>query len=322
MTDNNFQTGMHRSEESNDLRPASKDRTGGGETHRAGFVGIIGRPNAGKSTLFNRLLGQKLSIITHKAQTTRHRIPGFYSDEGCQIVFLDTPGIIQPSYLLQEKMMDKVTRLRNDADLLLHIVDGRRPPDPEDVVWETLAELKLPVMLVLNKIDLLGEQSIDEAIGACIRNFDYSDTVAISATEGPGVDELLSRIRDRLPAGPAFYPKEEASDLTMRFFVSELIREQLFLLYEKEVPYSCAVNVVDYREEEDIDHIDAEIVVNRPSQKGILIGKKGVRLKELGIRSRMEIEKLTGKQAHLKLFVKVREKWREKENFLKSYGYR
>ena len=299
------------------------EETKTGSEHRSGFVGIIGRPNAGKSTLFNRLLGQKLSIITHKAQTTRHRIPGFYSDDTCQIVFLDTPGIIQPAYLLQEKMMDQVLRLRSDADLLVHMVDGRRPPEPDDVVWETLAALKLPVVLVVNKVDLLsGEQSASEAVEQCRKQFGYVDALAISALDGSGVDALVARIRDRLPAGPAFYPKDEASDLSLRFFVSELIREQLFLLYDKEIPYSCAVNVVEFREEEQIDHIDAEIVVSRSSQKGILIGKKGAHLKELGIRSRKEIEQLTGKQANLKLFVKVREKWREKETFLKSYGYR
>ncbi len=310
----------------------------GNKEHKAGFVGIIGRPNAGKSTLFNHLLGQKLSIITHKAQTTRHRIPGFYSDDESQIVFLDTPGIIQPSYLLQEKMMDQVIRLRRDADLLLHLVDGRRPPESDDVVWETLAALGLPVMLVVNKIDLLEgggtaktpgikadnpvPDSAKAVISACSQHFNYDAAVAISAMSGIGVEELLNKIKDRLPEGPAFYPKEQASDLSMRFFVSELIREQLFLLYDKEVPYSCAVNIVEYAEQEDIDRIDAEIVVSRSSQKGILIGKKGTMLKELGTRSRKEIEHFTGKKAFLKLFVKVREKWRDKESFLKSYGYR
>ena len=310
----------------------------GGKEHKSGFVGIIGRPNAGKSTLFNRLLGQKLSIITHKAQTTRHRIPGFYSDDDSQIVFLDTPGIIQPSYLLQERMMDQVIRLRSDADLLLHLVDGRRPPAPDDVVWETLAALRLPVMLVVNKVDMLkggdaadmppGETdnptpaSAEAVIADCSRHFTYENAVAISAMNGDGVEELLGKIKDRMPSGPAFYPKDQASDLTIRFFVSELIREQLFLLYDKEVPYSCAVNVVEFNEDEEIDRIDAEIVVSRNSQKGILIGKKGAMLKELGTRSRKEIEHFTGKKVYLKLFVKVREKWRDKDNFLKSYGYR
>ena len=314
------------------------EENAGSDGHKAGFVGIIGRPNAGKSTLFNRLLGQKLSIITHKAQTTRHRIPGFYSDDDSQIVFLDTPGIIQPSYLLQERMMDQVIRLRSDADLLLHLVDGRRPPAPDDVVWETLAALRLPVMLVVNKVDMLkdgdasdmpaGESdhpapaNAEAVIADCSRHFTYEDSVAISAMNGDGVEELLGKIKDRMPSGPAFYPKDQASDLSMRFFVSELIREQLFLLYDKEVPYSCAVNVVEFKEDEEIDRIDAEIVVSRNSQKGILIGKKGAMLKELGIRSRREIEHLTGKKVYLKLFVKVREKWRDKENFLKSYGYR
>jgi len=291
-------------------------------SHRSGYVGIIGRPNAGKSTLFNRLLGQKLSIITPKAQTTRHRIQGFYSDDDSQIVFLDTPGIIQPSYLLQERMMDQVHRLRADADLLLHIVDGGHMPVSDDVVFETLRELALPVMLVVNKIDMLASDRIPVVSKSWDDHYDYIDRLAISALDGTGVDHLVDLVKARMPEGPPFYPKDDASDLPMRFFVSELIREQLFMLYQQEIPYSCAVNIVNYSEEPDINHIHAEIVVNRTSQKGILIGKKGSQMKELGIRSRKSIEEFTGKKAYLELFVKVREKWRENENFLKSYGYR
>lgn len=290
--------------------------------HTSGYVGIIGQPNAGKSTLFNLLLGQKLSIITHKAQTTRHRIQGIYSDDESQIVFLDTPGIIQPRYLLQEKMMDQVARLRTDADLLVHIVDGEKPPGEDDVVWETLDVLGLPAILVVNKVDLIAQERLLEVQQQCLQRRDYVDVIPVSALHGVGVDELVLRLKQRLPEGPAFYSKDEASDLPLRFFVSELIREQLFILYQQEVPYSCAVNVIDYKEGEDMDRIHAEVVVNRESQKGILIGKKAKMLKELGTRSRKSVEELVGKKVHLELFVKVREKWREKENFLKSYGYR
>ena len=291
-------------------------------SHRAGYAGIIGRPNAGKSTLFNQLLGQKLSIITPKAQTTRHRIQGFYSDDDCQIVFLDTPGIIQPTYLLQERMMDQVHRLRTDADILLHIVDGRDQADPEDIVFEVLRELALPVLLVVNKADLIGKDKVSEIIRVWGENYDYVDRLAISAINGSEVRKLVEQIKDRLPASPPFYPKEEASDLPMRFFVSELIREQLFMLYQQEVPYSCAVNIISYKEEPQLNRIHAEIVVNRQSQKGIIIGKKGIWLKELGIQARKQIEAFINKQVHLELFVKVREKWRDNENYLKSYGYR
>ena len=291
-------------------------------SHRAGYAGIIGRPNAGKSTLFNQVLGQKLSIITPKAQTTRHRIQGFYSDDDCQIVFLDTPGIIQPTYLLQERMMDQVHRLRTDADILLHIVDGRDQADPEDIVFEVLRELALPVLLVVNKADLIGKDKVSEIIRVWGENYDYVDRLAISAINGSEVRKLVEQIKDRLPASPPFYPKEEASDLPMRFFVSELIREQLFMLYQQEVPYSCAVNIISYKEEPQLNRIHAEIVVNRQSQKGIIIGKKGIRLKELGIQARKQIEAFINKQVHLELFVKVREKWRDNENYLKSYGYR
>ncbi len=292
------------------------------DKHRSGFAGIVGRPNVGKSTLFNRLLGQKLSIITPRAQTTRHRIQGFYSDGECQIIFLDTPGIIQPSYLLQKRMMDQVIRLRTDADMLLHMIDGRYPPAPEDVVWETLFELKLPVMLVVNKVDLLHERKSAGVVDFCLKQFDYFDQVAISALDGTGVASLLEKIKNRLPVGPAFFPEDEVTDLPLRFFASELIREQIFLLYQQEIPYSCAVNIVDYKEGNDQDRIHAEIVVDRNSQKGILIGKKGAMLKELGIRSRKSMEQFIGKKVYLDLFVKVREKWREKENFLKIFGYR
>lgn len=291
------------------------------QTHRCGYVGIVGLPNAGKSTLFNRLLGQKLAIITPKEQTTRHRIPGFYSDETCQIIFLDTPGIIRPSYLLQEKMMDQVYSLRKDADLLIHLVDGRYPPGPDDPVWDTLKELHLPTLLVVNKMDLLSKEEIEKTIESCLEKGNYFDSLALSAREGKGIEALADTLKKMLPPGPALYPKEDASTLSLKFFISELIREQLFMLYQQEIPYSCSVNIVDYKEEEKIDKIRAEIVVNRASQKAIIIGKKGAMVKKLGIRSRASIESFLEKNVYLDLFVKVREKWRDKELFLKNYGY-
>lgn len=219
-------------------------------------------------------------------------------------------------------MMDQVARLRTDADLLIHIVDGERPPGKDDVVWETLDELKLPVMLVVNKVDLISQERLLEVQQQCTEMRDYIEVIPVSALHGVGVDELVRRLKQRLPEGPEFYSKEDVSDLPLRFFVSELIREQLFILYQQEIPYSCAVNVIEYKEGDEMDRIHAEIVVNRESQKGILIGKKGKMLKELGIRSRKSVEELVEKKVHLELFVKVREKWREKESFLKSYGYR
>ncbi|MEX0680432.1 MAG: GTPase Era [Balneolales bacterium] len=303
--------------------PPSENTSGfdGSNKHRSGFVGIVGSPNAGKSTLFNRLLGQKLSIITAKAQTTRHRIQGIYSDEESQIVFLDTPGIIQPSYRLQELMMQHVQRLHTDVDLLLHMIDGVQDPAPQDMVYDSLHELALPVMLAVNKTDMMNTADIPVKLEAFSKLFEYVDCIPVSAQYGTGVNELIEKIKTRIPTGPPFYPKDEASDQPIRFFVSELIREQLFLIYRQEIPYSCAVNIVDYIEEEKLDRIHAEIVVNRNSQKGILIGRKGSMMKELGIRSRQSIEMFVGKKVHLDLFVKVREQWRDNNMYLKSYGY-
>ena len=291
-----------------------------GDDHRAGFVAIIGRPNAGKSTLLNRLLEFKLAIATHKAQTTRHQILGILSEPGLQMVFLDTPGIIDPEYKLQENMMQTVTRSARDADALIHLVDATRPADEQRVLGYLQAARK-PVVLVVNKADAASEIQMAAIEQACRGMYDYKGVFRISAQKGDGIDEMKAALGTILPLSPPLYPPDQLSEHPVRFFVSELIREQIFLQYAQEIPYSCTVTISEFREEDKIDHIHAEIIVNRDSQKGILIGKGGIKLKKLGTRAREQIEQLTGKKANLQLFVKVREKWRDKDSYLRGYGY-
>lgn len=290
--------------------------------HKAGFVAIAGKPNAGKSTLMNALIGAELSIITPKAQTTRHRIMGIHSDEDCQIVFYDTPGLIEPEYHLHKAMMKAVDEAVKGADLLVYI---------HDIHAGTLLEkeraflqvTKLPKLIVLNKIDLLDQVKLTERMHE--DESVYAETLGvlpISAMENIGVAGLLGHIKEALPAGPAFYPKDQLSEQPERFFVAELIREQIFLQYQQEIPYSCTVDIRAFEE----DHkpkplIDAEIVVSSESQKKIIIGKGGTAIKKLGIAARKRIEHMLGYSIMLKLFVKIRKDWRDKPNFVKSYGY-
>lgn len=288
--------------------------------HKSGYVAIIGKPNAGKSTLMNRILGSKISITTHKAQTTRHQIVGIYSDDDTQIVFLDTPGVITPKYELQKAMMSTVSRARTDSDLILFIMD---PTDshPTDEVIELLKSIQKPILLVVNKIDSLDLAVAGIKAKAVEDRLHIHSTHFVSALNGDGIVELMHSIRALLLPGPPFYPKEDLSEHPVRFFVSELIREQLFLRFHEEIPYSCSVEVISYEEDLDIDRISANIIVNRKSQKGMLIGKGGKAIKDLGIRSRESIEEFIGKKVFLDLHVKVREKWREKENWVKNLGY-
>lgn len=288
--------------------------------HKSGYAAIIGKPNAGKSTLMNRILGSKISITTHKAQTTRHQIVGIYSDDDTQIVFLDTPGVISPKYELQKAMMKTVERARSDADVILFIFD---PTDthPTDEVIELLRSINKPILLVVNKIDTLDRNSAKTKVKVLEKELNFKAIHYVSALQGAGVDELISAIRTYLLPGPPFYPKEDLSEHPVRFFVSELIREQVYLQFQEEIPYSCTVEIVSYEADEDIDRISAEIIVNRKSQKGMLIGKGGIAIKNLGIKSRESIEEFIGKQVFLDLHVKVREKWREKENWVRNLGY-
>lgn len=290
------------------------------QPHKSGYAAIIGKPNAGKSTLMNRILGSKISITTHKAQTTRHQVVGIYSDDSTQIIFLDTPGVISPTYELQKAMMKTVERARTDADVILFIFD---PTDthPTDEVIELLRSINKPIILVVNKIDAINKDKADKKVTAIEEKLRFKSIHYVSALKGEGVTDLLNDIRSFLMPGPPYYPKEDLSEHPVRFFVSELIREQVYLQFEQEIPYSCTVDVISYAEDVDIDRISAEIIVNRKSQKGMLIGKGGKAIKNLGIEARKSIEEFIGKQVFLDLHVKVREKWREKENWVRNLGY-
>ena len=290
------------------------------DMHRSGYAAIIGKPNAGKSTLMNRILGTKISITTHKAQTTRHQVVGIYSDEQTQIVFLDTPGVITPTYELQRAMMNTVERARRDADVILFIFDPTDRHPTEEVV-ALLKSIQKPVILVVNKMDAVKNETAEEKAADIEKSIQCISTHYVSALHGEGVEALIDEIRSLLPPGPPYYPKEDLSEHPIRFFVSELIREELFLQFHEEIPYSCSVDVVSYEESPEIDRISADIIVNRKSQKGMLIGKKGQAIKQLGIKSRESIEEFIGKKVFLDLHVKVREKWREKENWVRSLGY-
>lgn len=290
------------------------------QPHKSGYAAIIGKPNAGKSTLMNRILGSKISITTHKAQTTRHQVVGIYSDDHTQIIFLDTPGVISPTYELQKAMMKTVERARKDADVILFIFD---PTDkhPTDEVIELLRSISKPILLVVNKIDTISKEKAEKKVSLLEDQLRFKSIHYVSALQGEGIADLITDIRTVLIPGPPYYPKEDLSEHPVRFFVSELIREQVYLQFQEEIPYSCTVDVISYSEDIDIDRISAEIIVNRKSQKGMLIGKGGKAIKNLGIAARASIEEFIGKKVFLDLHVKVREKWREKENWVRNLGY-
>lgn len=289
--------------------------------HKSGYVAIVGKPNAGKSTLMNRILGSKISIITPKPQTTRHQIIGIYSKENLQIIFLDTPGIIHPKYELQKTMMSFVNRAQSDADIILFIVEAgeHRMPDYAFDVFKTMHK---PVILVVNKMDTTQKKDVEPLADSLNESYLFAETVYLSALTGHGLEDLMDAIYKQLKPGPPFYPKEMLSEQPVRFFVAELIREQLFLQFEQEIPYSSTVDVIQYEERDDLDYINAEIIVNRKSQKGILIGKGGKAIKELGKKSREAIQDFIGKKVFLDLHVKVRNKWRDDPNMIRNFGYR
>lgn len=291
------------------------------EDHKSGYVAILGKPNAGKSTLMNRLLGNKISITTHKPQTTRHQILGIHSEEDMQIIFLDTPGIINPNYELQKAMMKTVDRARRDADILLLIVDVTDHQIPQRI-YKMFKEMKnKEIFLVLNKIDKVSDQETEVVAKQIQANFEFDNTLYVSALNGAGLQELMDTIKANIKPGPPFYPKDMISEQPVRFFVAEMIREQLFLLYHQEIPYSSTIDIVQYDERDDLDYISADIIVNRDSQKGILIGKGGKAIKKLGKSAREVIEDFVDKKVYLDLHVKVREKWREDPSRVRHYGY-
>ncbi len=299
--------------------PAISDEFAFDPNHRSGYAALVGPPNVGKSTLMNALVGQKLSIVTAKPSTTRHRILGILSGDDYQVVFLDTPGIVRPQYRLHEAMMHAVDFAVADADVLLFMVDASHHGVP-DKALERIAER--PALLLLNKIDLIAQEEalpLVEKFNA-LRAFDA--VIPISAKTGFNLDRVLTQILERLPLGPPYYPKDQLSEHPERFFVAEIVREKIFELYREEIPYSTQVNIVTYEEREGSkDFIDAEIVVERNTQKGIIIGKGGAGLKRLGQFARRDIEAFLGKPVYLQLHVKARADWRNREGFLRSYGY-
>jgi len=288
--------------------------------HKAGFVNIIGNPNVGKSTLMNALVGERLSIITSKAQTTRKRVMGIVNGDDFQIVYTDTPGIVNPHNKLHEQMMGFVGTALQDADLFLLVTEVGETLKNRHVL-EKVIDSDTPVILVINKIDLSDQATISEKIAYWQEQIPRAVVVPCSATEGFNVDKLFDLILERLPEHPAYFPKDELTDRTMRFFVSEIVREKILLYYQKEIPYSCEVAVESYEERDGIDNISCLIYVERESQKAILIGHQGKAIKKLGIEARKEIEEFTGKRCFLSLHIKVLKDWRNSDRALKSFGY-
>lgn len=288
--------------------------------HKAGFVAIVGKPNVGKSTLMNALVGEKLSIITSKAQTTRHRIMGILSGDNFQIIYSDTPGILKPEYQLHENMMSFVNSSYEDADVILFVTDLYEKYADEKQI-DFLKDFDIPVILVMNKIDLAKGSQADDKIAYWQEMIDFDGVIKVSALEKLHTQELFDMIIEAMPEHPAYFPKDELTDKPERFFVDEIIREKIFLNYKKEVPYSTQVVTRSFKEDEKIIRIMADIYVERKSQKGIIIGHKGEAIKKVGIAARQDLEKFFGKQVHLETFVKVEQDWRKKELKLKGFGY-
>ena len=289
--------------------------------HRSGFVNIIGNPNVGKSTLMNQLVGEKLSIITSKAQTTRHRIMGIVNGEDFQIVYSDTPGILKPNYKLQEKMMKFVRGAITDADVLLYVTDTVEDSDRSAEIIEKVNLSGIPTIVVINKVDLTTPDKLTTLVEKWQALLPNAIIAPCSAKENFNVEGVFNLILERLPEGEAFYPKDTLTDKTLRFFASEIIREKILLNYDKEIPYSCEIGIESYKEEPTIDRISATIYVARNSQKGIVIGHKGEKLKRVGQAARHDLEAFLGKKVFLELYVKVQEDWRNNDSQLKRFGY-
>lgn len=295
---------------------------------RSGFVNIIGRPNAGKSTLMNALVGERMSIITHKPQTTRHRIIGVLGGDDFQIVFSDTPGYVRnPAYQMHKAMNKFVENTLDDADLLLLVFDLKEELDAENPIISMLSAAQAPILLVLNKMDLVHEQRIEDCLNWWKKYVPIADFIAVSALSGDNTGELLKRIISYLPESPAYYPQDQLTDRPERFFVGEIIREKIFLLYEEEIPYSCEVSVDSFQETTTktgapLARIGATIFVIRETQKGILLGNRGAAIKKLGTLARLAIQEFLQTKVFLELTVKVRSNWRDDERSLKQFGYK
>jgi GTP-binding protein Era len=289
--------------------------------HKSGFVNIIGNPNVGKSTLMNELVGERISIITAKSQTTRHRIFGIVSGEDFQIVYSDTPGIIKPAYKLQEKMMEFVGSSFEDADVFLYVTDVVESPDKNMEYIERLRNVKVPVLCLINKIDLSNPEKIDELQVFWKENLPNAEIYAISALQKFNIAGIFDRLLELLPEGEAWYPKDQLTDKTERFIVSEIVREKILLYYQKEIPYASEVVVEEFKEEAKIIRIKVAIIVERQTQKGIIIGHKGAALKKTATEARLDMEKFFNKKVFVEFFVKVKKDWRDSDINLRDFGY-
>ena len=293
--------------------------------HKAGFVNIVGSPNVGKSTLMNQLVGEKISIATFKAQTTRHRIMGIVNTDDCQIVFSDTPGVLKPNYKMQEYMLQFSESALADADILLYVTDVIEQPEKNADFLEKVREMKIPVLLLINKIDMLQGKDVTAQLGDLVEKWHgllpNAEILPISASNKFGTDMLMKRIMELLPESPAYFGKDQLTDKPARFFVSEIIREKILRYYDKEVPYSVEVVVERFKEDEHHIHINAVIYVERDSQKGIIIGHQGAALKKVSTEARKSLEHFFGKAIYLEIFVKVDKDWRNSEKELDNFGY-
>ena len=289
--------------------------------HKAGFVNIVGNPNVGKSTLMNRLVGEKISIITSKSQTTRHRIKGIVNTDDYQIVFSDTPGVVKPSYKMQEYMLEFSKSALVDADIILYVTDVVENIEKNLDFIDKVNKSDIPVLLVINKIDLTTQEKLEALFDKWKSLIPRAEIFPLSATENFNVDNLYKRIVELLPKGEPFFPKDELTDLPSRFFVNEIIREKILQYYDKEVPYSVEVEVEEFKEDDKRINIMAVIYVERSSQKGIIIGSQGEALKKVGTQARLDIEAFFGKKVFLNLYVKVLKDWRNKDSELKNFGY-
>lgn len=289
--------------------------------HKAGFVNIVGNPNVGKSTLMNLLVGERISIATFKAQTTRHRIMGILNTEDMQIVFSDTPGVLKPNYKLQESMLNFSESALTDADILLYVTDTVEKPDKNEEFVAQVAKLTIPVLVLVNKIDLTNQADLTKQVEMWHEQLPNAEIIPIAALSKFNVDVVLKRIKDLLPDSPPYFEKDQLTDKPARFFVSEILREKILLYYDKEIPYSVEVSVEQFQEKNNSIHINAVIYVERDSQKGIIIGKGGRTLKKVSTEARRELERFFGKSIYLETFVKVDKDWRNNDTELKNFGY-
>lgn len=290
-------------------------------SHKAGFVNIIGNPNVGKSTLMNAFVGERLSIITSKAQTTRHRILGIVNGDDFQVILSDTPGIIKPAYEMQESMMNFVKSAFEDADILIYMVEIGEQALKDETFFKKIIHAPIPVLLLLNKIDTSDQNQLEEQVAYWSEKVPNAEIFPISALQNFNVTEVFNRILDLLPQSPAYYPKDTLTDKPERFFVNETIREKILLNYKKEIPYSVEIETEEFLEDDDIIRIRSLIMVERDTQKGIIIGHKGEALKKVGMEARADLEKFFGKQIHIEMYVKVNKNWRSNTNMLKRFGY-